>query len=114
MYLDLVLPLLDLSLESPNPKNNTIISNDTALTYEQALALDIWAHWSVLMFLVEKESWWIGDLPVLTLNGLLNRYGDDFVGNLWEERVWWLGSMLAILREVKLLECRMDKVHVIG
>jgi hypothetical protein len=103
-YLDLVLPLLDQRLESPASPPSGEMSAE--LTREQALALDIYAHWSVLMFLVEDESWWIGKLPVVTLSGMVNRYGDDFVANLWPEcghgqEQWWPGSMLKILREIK-------------
>jgi hypothetical protein len=99
-YLDLVLPLLDQRLENP------IEDISMELTVEQALALDIYAHWSVLMFLIEDESWWIGNLPVVTLNGMLNRYGYDFVASLWPDyghkrEQWWPGSMLTILQEVK-------------
>jgi hypothetical protein len=70
------------------------------------LALDIYAHWSVLMFLVEEESWWIGTLPVVTLAGLVNRYGDGFVNRPGPENgpgkeQWWPGSMLNISRDIK-------------
>jgi hypothetical protein len=106
-YLDLVLPLLDQRLESPIGT----LSKDTSaqLTREQALALDIYAHWSVLMFLIEEESWWIGRLPFVTLTGMVNRYGDHFVTRLWPgstrgQEQWWPGSMLTILREIK--RCR--------
>ena len=79
------------------------------LTADQALALDIYAHWSVLMFLVEEESWWIGSLPVVTLTGMMNRYGDEFVAGLssgqgYGHDRWWPGSMLTVLREIK--RCR--------
>jgi hypothetical protein len=99
-YLDLVLPLLDQRQEYPSGEA------PADLTKEQALALDIYAHWSVLMFLVEDESWWIGQLPVVTLTGMLNKYGDDFVFKLWPElsrgnEKWWPGSMLTILKEIK-------------
>ncbi|RYP76339.1 hypothetical protein DL771_001778 [Monosporascus sp. 5C6A] len=73
-YLDLVLPLLDQRLESPPASSDT----SAQLTKEQALALDIYAHWSVFMFLVQEESWWIGKLPIVTLTGMVNRYGDNF------------------------------------
>jgi hypothetical protein len=80
-YLDLVLPLLDQRLESPiggaSPQGSSIPAE---LMPKQALALDIYAHWSVLMFLVEEESWWIGTLPEVTLAGLMNRYGCGFGG----------------------------------
>lgn len=100
-YLDITIPVLDQRLESPVNGAN---GNTTELTVEQALALNIYAHWSVLMSLVE-ESWWIGDLPIVTLNGMINRYGDDFVGRLWPEmpdsEAWWPGSILEIVREIK-------------
>jgi len=105
-YLDLVLPLLDQRLESPI--NTPYEDTWPQLTMEQALVLDIYAHWSVLMFLVEEESWWIGNLPIVTLTGMVNRYGDQFVTELWPDSIrdgeWWPGCMLNILREIK--RCR--------
>jgi hypothetical protein len=105
-YLDLVLPLLDQRLESPrNTATDHTTKCTTELTMNQALALDIYAHWSVFMFLVEEESWWIGKLPIVTLTGMVNRYGDQFVTRLWPnesegEEQWWPGSMLTVLREI--------------
>lgn len=95
-YLDLVLPLLEKRLSSPVP------ASPVELTKHQALALDIYAHWSVLMVLVEDETWWIGKLPIVTLRGMVNRYGEGFVGRLWgeEEEKWWPGSMLGIWSDV--------------
>jgi hypothetical protein len=107
-YLALVLPLLDQRLESPiGPSAGRIPAE---LTQRQALALDIYAHWSVLMLLVEEESWWIGTLPVVTLWGMVNRYGDGFVSRLWPENgprngQWWPGSMLNVLRDIKRHSC---------
>jgi hypothetical protein len=103
-YLNLVLPLLDQRLESPIGASSGHIPAE--LTREQVLALDIYAHWSVLMFLVEEESWWIGTLPVVTLAGLVNRYGDGFVNRPGPENgpgkeQWWPGSMLNISRDIK-------------
>ncbi|KAM3066982.1 hypothetical protein ACMFMF_010031 [Clarireedia jacksonii] len=93
-YLDLVLPLLDQRLENPR---YIINENTDELTREQALALDIYAHWSVFMFLVEDESWWIGNLPIVTLTGMVNRYGGRFVTRLWPQvndgpEQWWPGN----------------------
>ncbi|KAL2825346.1 hypothetical protein BDW59DRAFT_172424 [Aspergillus cavernicola] len=110
-YLDLVLPLLDQRMESPTHARFNNINNPASidLTPEQALALDIYAHWSVLMLLVEEESWWIGKLPSITLTGMLNGYGDGFVGRLWPgfgngngegQGQWWPKSMLGVWREV--------------
>ncbi|QDS68872.1 hypothetical protein FKW77_007543 [Venturia effusa] len=106
-YLDITIPLLDQRLESPlGGDDGTSNGIFTELSVQQALALDIYAHWSVLMFLVEEESWWIGNLPTVTLNGMVNRYGDDFMGKLWPEMAdsesWWPGSMLRISQEIRL------------
>ncbi|KAL4740011.1 hypothetical protein BDV11DRAFT_186356 [Aspergillus similis] len=118
-YFDFVMPLLDQRLEGPAPSRAG--STDEArpgleLNVEQALALDVYAHWSVLMFLVSEESWWIGKLPDITLTGLVNRFGDDFVRRLWPDDggradgegegegegagEWWPGSMLRIHGEI--------------
>ena len=122
-YLDLVLPLLDKRLEGPSPQSQSpavdpSLTTDLSLglrlgselSIEQVLALDIYAHWSVLMFLVSEESWWIGSLPDITLSGMVNRYGDDFVRRWFpstsgvgigsEEEQWWPGSMLSVAREI--------------
>jgi len=103
-YIDLVLPLLDQRLERPDTSTSDSLSVE--LTMEQALALDIYAHWSVLMFLAEEEAWWIGDLPFVTLSGLVTTYGDDFVTRIWPETCaqreqWWPRCMLNILQEIK-------------
>jgi hypothetical protein len=98
-YLAIVLPLLDQRLESP------ICASQAVLTSAQALALDIYAHWSVLMFLVGDQSWFIGDLPVVTLKGMMNRYGEGFAERpssaVAIETKWWPGSMLRIWEDVK-------------
>ncbi|KAL4988790.1 hypothetical protein BDW68DRAFT_186981 [Aspergillus falconensis] len=110
-YLDFVLPLLDQRLEVPSRTSNRVEARaEVELNVEQALALDIYAHWSVLMFLVGEESWWIGRLPDITLTGLVNRFGDNFVRELWPDGdgdgdgdrkgEWWPGSMLRIHREI--------------
>ncbi|KAL4805910.1 hypothetical protein BDV18DRAFT_140153 [Aspergillus unguis] len=111
-YLELVLPLLDKRLEGPStPSPHQSPIGEVELNVEQALALDIYAHWSVLMILVGEESWWIGKLPDITLSGMVNRYGEGFVnslllgsgnenGNGNGEGEWWPGSMLRVEREV--------------
>jgi hypothetical protein len=88
-YLDLLFPLLDHRESSDNH----------GLSSAELLALDIYAHWLVLMFLVEDEAWWSGDFPVLALQGLIRRYGDELVDGLQEQ--WWPGSMLEIMTRLK-------------
>ncbi|KAH7086077.1 hypothetical protein BKA63DRAFT_32403 [Paraphoma chrysanthemicola] len=103
-YFDFVLPLLDQRLETP--------CLPIELTHTQALALDVYAHWSVLMFLVENESWWIGSLPEVTLEGMVNRYGEGFVKGAYGgdgkedgcKEKWWPGWMLRTLKDAKSFE----------
>lgn len=104
-YLDILLPLLDKRPESAD--TNPLHGVPEDLTSVQALALDIYAHWSVFMFLVEEETWWISKLPVMTLSGMLSRFGNDFVARRWPESVhsqdsWWPRSMLTILQQIRL------------
>lgn len=102
-YLELVLPLLDQRLEHPVGESPDWFA--LSLTRTQALALDIYAHWSVLMFLAAERSWWIGTLPEVTLTGLVNRYGSNFVTRLWPEcgnqKEWWPAEMLRKLADHK-------------
>ncbi|KAJ4987290.1 hypothetical protein SVAN01_07160 [Stagonosporopsis vannaccii] len=101
-YLDLVLPLLDQRLETPVDASSDWFA--LSVTRTQAFALDVYAHWSVLMSLVEEESWWIGRLPLTTLDGVVNRYGIGFIRRLWPEcgnEDWWPGEMLRMLRDAK-------------
>lgn len=102
-YLDLVLPLLDQRLETPADPFTDCLA--LSLSRTQAFALDVYAHWSVLMSLVEEQSWWIGRLPVTTLDGAVNRYGTAFVRRLWpecgEQEEWWPGEMLRVLRNAE-------------
>jgi hypothetical protein len=103
-YLDLVMPLLEQRLETASPDDAPI-----QISAQQALALDIYAYWSVLMFLVEKESWWISSLPVVTLTGMINKYGDKFTVGLRPKQDygydrWWPRIMLTVLQEIK--QCR--------
>ncbi|KAH7086601.1 hypothetical protein FB567DRAFT_528323 [Paraphoma chrysanthemicola] len=103
-YFDFILPLLDQRLESP--------CLPIELTHAQALALDVYAHWSVLMFLVEKEGWWIGSLPEVTLEGMVNRYGEGFVKGAYGgngevdggKEKWWPGWMLRTLKDARSFE----------
>jgi hypothetical protein len=101
-YLDIVLPLLDQRLERLDGVQ--INECTTELTREQALALDIYAHWSILMLLAEKEAWWIGILPFITMTGMINRYGEEFMSGFWpncDSGHWWPGSMMRISREIR-------------
>ena len=63
--------------------------------------LDVYAHWLVLMFLVENEAWWIGDFPVVALQGLIARYGDDFSAKSSIREPWWPASMLEVATSLK-------------
>ena len=92
-YIDLLLPLLD------SQRDN--VSIDPELTTAEALALDVYAHWLVLMLLVEKEAWWVGDFPFLALQGLIARYGDGFLGTSLIQEQWWPACMLEVATRLK-------------
>ncbi|KAF2097668.1 hypothetical protein NA57DRAFT_56859 [Rhizodiscina lignyota] len=101
-YLDLLLPLLDQRLENPVEQLSDILKLDGP----QALALEIYAHWLVLMFLVEDESWWIGDLAITSLRGIINTYGEEFAHDILPSHgrtreQWWPAGMLKIMLELK-------------
>jgi hypothetical protein len=102
-YLDLVLPLLDQRLERPVSASSNWFA--PGMTKTQAFALDVYTHWSVFMFLVEEQSWWIGKLPLVTLTGVVNRYGNGFVSRLWPEcenqATWWPGEILRTLQDIR-------------
>jgi hypothetical protein len=68
--------------------------------------LDIYAHWSISMFLVEEESWFISWLPGVMLKRIAIRYSEGYVEKLWsrdmtEKQNWWPGSMLRIWADIK-------------
>jgi len=103
-YLVILMPLLDQRLDASSTASSD--GSPTQLTVEQVLALDIYAHWCVLVFLIEEVEWWIGALPVVILTGMIDRYGDEFVASLqpeedWGPDRWWPKSMLTVLRELK-------------
>jgi hypothetical protein len=92
-YVDLLLPLLD-------PQTDTI-HVDPMLTAAEVLALDIYAHWLVLMFLVEDEAWWVAEFPFVALQGLIERYDDKFLGPSPAKGQWWPASMLEIATRLR-------------
>jgi len=94
-YLDLLFPLLDQRTKSVAG----VSSDNYTLSSAEITALDIYAHWLVLMFLLEDEAWWSGEFPILALQGLIQNYGDEFVYGLHEQ--WWPGSMLEIMIQLK-------------
>jgi hypothetical protein len=92
-YVDLLLPLLDSRTDN--------VDDDAELTTAEVLALDVYAHWLVLTLLVENEVWWVGDFPVVALQGLIARYGDEFLGTPSIQEHWWPASMLEVATRLK-------------
>lgn len=94
-FLDLLFPLLDQKTEGceglpfAKPGISTV----------ELHALDIYAHWLALMFLVEDEAWWLASFPVIALQNLIRKYGDHFGDDLYGQ--WWPRSMLKIMTELK-------------
>jgi hypothetical protein len=94
-FLDLLFPLLDQRTEGCEGLSFVKPGISTAELH----ALDIYAHWLALMFLVEDEAWWLTSFPVIALRGLIRRYGDHFGDDVYGQ--WWPRSMLKIMTELK-------------
>ncbi|OAP61261.1 hypothetical protein AYL99_03462 [Fonsecaea erecta] len=107
-YVDQLLPLLDPVAELED-------EDERELTPAEVLALDVYAHWLVLMLVLEKEAWWVGDFPFVALQGLLARYGHGLGGaggsfyqhhhhqrqhqqhqNQDQNQQWWPAGMLDV------------------
>ncbi|EXJ72405.1 uncharacterized protein A1O5_04909 [Cladophialophora psammophila CBS 110553] len=95
-YVDLLLPLLD-----PRTPENASADDDRELTTAEVLALDVYAHWLVLMLLMENEEWWVGEFPFVALQGLIARYGAGFLGTSLVQHQWWPASMLEVATRLK-------------
>jgi hypothetical protein len=94
-YLDVLFPLLD-QRDGDRDEDGEEAS---LLSGTEVLALDVYAHWLVLMFLIEEEAWWSGNFPILALQGLIKSYGYVFGQGLQEQ--WWPSSMLEIMTQMK-------------
>jgi hypothetical protein len=73
---------------------------DFELTTAQVLALDVYAHWLVIMLLVEDEAWWVGNFPFVALQGLVAKYG-DWCSSISPQGQWWPASMLEIATHMR-------------
>jgi hypothetical protein len=92
-FIDLLLPLLDSRTDN--------VDDGAELTSAELLALDVYAHWLVLTLLVENEVWWVGDFPIVALQGLSARYGDRFSGASSIQEQWWPTTMLEVATRLK-------------
>nr|KAK5443047.1 hypothetical protein LTR18_005724 [Exophiala xenobiotica] len=98
-YVDLLLPLLEPQTDGDN------VDDEHELTAAAILALDVYAHWLVLMLLVEEEAWWVGNFPFVALQGLVARYGDGLLGTSadrqQQQQQWWPASMLEVATRLR-------------
>lgn len=63
-------------------------------------AMDIFAHWLVLMCLLDGV-WWIGGIGMWELGRVVNYTKEsDGAGGAWEEEAWWPASMYTIRMEL--------------
>ena len=74
---------------------------DSKPTPAEVLALDVYCHWLVLMFLVEQEAWWVGDFPVVAIQSVMARYGDDLLAMSSSQEQWWPESMMEVMMRFK-------------
>jgi hypothetical protein len=102
-YIDSLLALLDEPSDGPIEETY----NNPRLTDVEVLSLDIYAHWLVLLVLVEVESWWVRNFPILGLQSLIRRYKNYLVEDIklpHGENVgekWWPASMLEVIIQVR-------------
>ncbi|KAK5189852.1 hypothetical protein LTR99_006355 [Exophiala xenobiotica] len=92
-------PLLEPQTDGDN------VDEEHELTTAEFLALDVYAHWLVLMLLVEEEAWWVGNFPFVALQGLVARYGDGLLGTSsarqQQQQQWWPESMLEVATRLR-------------
>ncbi|OAL30635.1 hypothetical protein AYO20_08597 [Fonsecaea nubica] len=105
-YVDLLLPLLDPHADMNAVAGDEYGDEDRELTTAEILALDVYAHWLVLMLLLEKETWWVGEFPFVSLQGLIARYGTAFLGGAQQQQQqqqqwWWPAGMLEVAARVR-------------
>ncbi|OAG43018.1 hypothetical protein AYO21_02637 [Fonsecaea monophora] len=106
-YVDLLLPLLDPHADMNAVAGDEYGDEDRELTTAEILALDVYAHWLVLMLLLEKETWWVGEFPFVSLQGLIARYGAAFLGGgtrqeqQQQQQWWWPAGMLEVAARVR-------------
>ncbi|RGP68915.1 c6 transcription factor [Fusarium sporotrichioides] len=63
------------------------------------LAMDIFAHWLVLVMLLDGV-WWIGGIGVCELGRITKRMGRQQEGSIGSKESWWPRSMLNIALEI--------------
>ncbi|KAK4640077.1 hypothetical protein QC761_603770 [Podospora bellae-mahoneyi] len=66
----------------------------------EGLAVDIFAHWLVLVMLLDGV-WWIGGIGVWELGRIVTIIGNKGLGSLQENNTWWPASMYRIYAELK-------------
>ncbi|KAK0736096.1 hypothetical protein B0T21DRAFT_450927 [Apiosordaria backusii] len=71
-----------------------------SLTTPQRLAVDIFAHWLVLVMLLDGV-WWIGGIGAWELGRIVNTLGDKGFGEAEGKTTWWPASMYSINVELK-------------
>ncbi|KAJ5603894.1 hypothetical protein N7537_006850 [Penicillium hordei] len=103
-YLNLVEDMMDL-MKSGAPRGHEITScplnpMNSEPSRAHQLALDIFAHWLVLVMLLDKV-WWIGGIGAWELGQLISlRQNMRWCMSLWKkDEDWWPGSMFEISRQ---------------
>ncbi|KAK0670882.1 putative transcriptional regulatory protein [Cercophora samala] len=70
------------------------------LVASEGLAVDIFAHWLVLVLLLDGV-WWIGGIGAWELGRIVTVLGHKGLGKLQENTNWWPASMYNIYIELK-------------
>jgi hypothetical protein len=100
-FLNLVFPLLDRQQIHESEKAPTTRTG-LMLTAAEAIALDIYAHWLVLLLPLDHEEWYIGNFPTLAMQGLIGRYGNSIqmATETEGEQRWWPRDMWETARRL--------------
>ncbi|EED13092.1 C6 transcription factor, putative [Talaromyces stipitatus ATCC 10500] len=97
-YLNLIEDMLNL-IQTDAPVGHGMVWTPEPSPAHQ-LALDIFAHWLVLVLMLDNV-WWIGDIGAWEL-GQIASFRNDARQPMWlwnQEEDWWPGSMLEISRQ---------------
>jgi hypothetical protein len=96
-FLDLLLPLLDQPPQSLLKVMSRNVGTSGQLTSSQVIALDIYAHWLVLLLPLNYEEWCLAEFPAVAMQGFLRWYGEVFISSYgqhdWWPRIMWNKTM---------------------
>ncbi|KAJ5359574.1 C6 transcription factor [Penicillium cataractarum] len=105
-YLNIIQSILDLPITETSPAENGIVRDSPKieippLDATQLLAMDIFAHWLVLVMLLDGV-WWIGDIGQWELGQVVSlmKTQEFFHQVMDDKETWWPQSMYMVKLEL--------------